>query len=305
MMDLHSEFTKFLKELKDYKEILTNMQSKSLNSLVQEKRETPILSFSIRNKSDETVKKEIIEDKREKLVSKHGVLKDEIGKLVGQTNSSQFSKTWNRALSPVFGIEENKNALSLCIDYTLDAIGRLDTERKAAEQSQIDELFKEPEKAKKQPSSKSTESLKAFIAHEGETRALNILKEFLEALGIQYFIAESKASDGRSIEKQVDWTQSKADFAICLATKGKAINRKTGKHYMGLNVADELGRARQVYGNHIILLVQKGVEVHTNPREIVHETFTTTNMERAFIKIVKELTNWGFILVGTIKESSS
>lgn len=143
---------------------------------------------------------------------------------------------------------------------------------------------------------------KAFIAHEGETRALTILKEFLEALGIQYFIAESKASDGRSIEKQVDWTQSEADFAVCLATKGKAINKKTGKHYIAPNIIDELGRARHVFGNKIILLVQKGVEVHTNVGEIVHETFTTTSMERAFIKITKELVNWGFIRVGKPKE---
>jgi len=143
---------------------------------------------------------------------------------------------------------------------------------------------------------------KAFIAHEGETRALTILKEFLEVLGIKYFIAEVTASGGRSVERQVDWTQSKADFAICLATKGKAINKKTGKHFMAPNIADELGRARQVFGNKIILLVQKGVEPHTNIREIVYEDFTTTNMEKAFIKIAKELTNWGFITAETIKE---
>ena len=152
--------------------------------------------------------------------------------------------------------------------------------------------------AEEKPTTPAEFPPKAFIAHEGETRALTMLKEFLEALGIQYFIAESKASDGRSIEKQVDWTQSKADFAICLVTKGKAINKKTGKHYMAPNIADELGRARQVFGNKIILLVQKGVEPHTNIKEIVHETFTTTNMENAFIKIAKELRNWGFIRVG-------
>lgn len=139
---------------------------------------------------------------------------------------------------------------------------------------------------------------KAFIAHEGETRALTMLKEFLEALNVEYFIAESKASSGRSIEGQVDWTQAEADFAICLATKGKAINKKTGKHYMGLNVADELGRARQVFGNKIILLMQKGIEPHTNIREVVYESFTTTNMEKAFIKIAKELSGWGFIKAG-------
>ena len=142
-----------------------------------------------------------------------------------------------------------------------------------------------------------SETPKAFIAHEGETEQLTKLKDFLDALGIKYFIAEVEASDGRSIEGQVDWTQAKADFAICLATQGKAINKKTGKHYMGLNVADELGRARQVFRNKIILLVQKGVEVHTNTREIVYAPFTTQSMDIAFIKVIKELRNWGFIQV--------
>jgi len=143
---------------------------------------------------------------------------------------------------------------------------------------------------------------KAFIAHEGETKQLEKLKEFLDALGIKYFIAEAEASNGRSIEGQVNWTQAKADFAICLATKGRAINKKTGQHYMGLNVADELGRAREVYKNRVILLVQKGVVPHTNTREIVYETFTSHCMDRAFTKVAKELRNWGFITVGKIKE---
>ncbi len=102
------------------------------------------------------------------------------------------------------------------------------------------------------------------------TKSLEKLKSFLDALNIKYLIAEIEPSDGRSIEKQVDWTKGKADFAIILATKGKAINKKTGKHYMGLNVADELGRAREVFKHRIILLLQRGVEPHTNVKEIVH-----------------------------------
>jgi hypothetical protein len=141
----------------------------------------------------------------------------------------------------------------------------------------------------------------AFIAHEGETQALTSLKEFLDALGIKYFIAESEASGGKSVEKHVNWVEEQGDFAIILATKGKAIDKKTGKHYMGLNVADELGSARQIYGNHIILLVQKGVQVHTNKKEIVYGEFTSTNMQEAFIKIARELRNWGFIKVGKVK----
>jgi hypothetical protein len=142
---------------------------------------------------------------------------------------------------------------------------------------------------------------KAFIAHEGETQALTSLKKFLEALGIKYFIAESEASGGKSLEKHVNWVEEQGDFAIILATKGKAIDKKTGRYYMGLNVADELGSARQIYGNHIILLVQKGVQVHTNKKEIVYGEFTSTNMQEAFIKIARELKNWGFIRVGKVK----
>ena len=95
-------------------------------------------------------------------------------------------------------------------------------------------------------SNTKVDKLTAFIAHEGETDSLRRLKDFLDALCIKYIIAEAEATDGRSIEKQVDWAQAQADFAICLATKGKAINKKTGKHYMGLNVADELGRSTEI-----------------------------------------------------------
>jgi len=276
-MDLLTELIEFCRDLKRYREALINP-----DSILTEDKKKGAPSGNL---------EELREELRETLVLEHGVLKDEIAKLIGRTDINQFNRTWNRALSRVFGIGENKDALSLCIDYTLEAIGRLDKE----EERLLQESLEKPKDVLIKESKEMIEPPKAFIAHEGETRALTMLKEFLEALEIQFFIAESKASDGRSIEKQVDWTQSKADFAICLATKGKAINKKTGRHYMAPNIIDELGRARQVFGNKIILLVQKGVEVHTNIKEIVYETFTTTNMERAFIKIVKELKNWGFI----------
>jgi D-alanine-D-alanine ligase-like ATP-grasp enzyme len=133
---------------------------------------------------------------------------------------------------------------------------------------------------------------KAFIAHEGMTQALDKVKSFLGALGIDYVIAEIESSDGRSIEKQVQWAQAQADFAVILATKGKAINKMTGTSYMALNVADELGRAREIFKNRIILLLEEGVEPHTNVSEIVYEPFVTQNMENAFIKIAKEIRHW-------------
>jgi len=136
---------------------------------------------------------------------------------------------------------------------------------------------------------------KAFIAHEGKTEALAKLKNFLDALGVEYLMAEGEPSDGRSVEGQVKWTSQLADFTIILATKGKAINKVTGKAYMGMNVADELGRAREVFNNRIILLLQIGVEPHTDISEIVHERFAPQSMDKAFIKVARELTGWGLI----------
>ena len=223
---------------------------------------------------------------REKLERQSGALK---GKLIELTETQYAAgpltgkfDIWTEAFNAT-AMSADRHALAFCISAVNEAIGKLESDIQMGIRDKHGNVIGEPQKL-------SSEPPKAFIAHEGETRALTITKEFLEALGIQYFIAESKASNGRSIEGQVNWTQSKADFAICLATKGKAFNKKTGKYYMAPNISDELGRARQVFGNKIILLVQKGVEVHTNIREIVYETFTTTNMEKSFIKIARELT---------------
>ncbi len=64
---------------------------------------------------------------------------------------------------------------------------------------------------------------------------------------------------------------------------------------MGMNVADELGRARKVFKNRIILLLQNGVKPHANIQELVHERFAPQSMDKAFTKIARELTGWGLI----------
>ena len=139
------------------------------------------------------------------------------------------------------------------------------------------------------------EPLRAFVAHKGETTSLDKLRTFLDAIGIECLIAESEPSDGRSVEGQVTWTYEQADFAIILATKAGVKDDKKGTQYMGLNVADELGRARVTFRNRIILLLQQGVEPHTNINEIVHERFSPGSMDKAFTKILRELKNWGMI----------
>ena len=49
------------------------------------------------------------------------------------------------------------------------------------------------------------------------------------------------------------------------------------------------------FGNRVILLLERGVQPHTNINEIVHERFTPQSMDRAYTKIAKELRNWHLI----------
>ena len=287
-LKLFDELTGFLKELKVYKELLTNPDSK----LFEEKRKNelfaafPFLQAALPKKSKEEVKEEV----REKLVLKHGVLKDEIAKLIGRTDINQFNRTWNRALSPVFGIGENKDALSLCIDYTLEAIGRLGKE----EERLLLESLEKPEKHAKQPSKTTAEPPKAFIAHGGQSPTLVKLKIFLEALGVQPLVVEEQASEGRSVGENVDWYSRQADCAIILATKGD-IDGKSGGFIPRGNVLMEIGKLQELFTGRIIYLLQAGTKFPTNVSEKVRVRFSPQSMDNSFIKIAKELKEFGIL----------
>ena len=283
-MDLYLELTEFLGKLKEYRLLLLDPESYKLPDAVTVIKEYPFLEKYLPVKSEEQLKAELKEQLREELVRKSGALKDKIIKLTDQQyftqNLSQYDM-WIAAFNPLMNVQNT--ALVFCINATNEAIGKLEAEGESwgVEKVRTTKTRKEP--------------LKAFIAHEGMTRALQKVKDFLDALGVKYLIAEIEPSDGRVVEGQVQWTQEKADFAIILATKGKIINKETGKPQMGLNVADELGRAREVFKNRIILLLQKGVEPHANVSGIVYEPFTTQYMGNVFKKIVREIRNWGYI----------
>lgn len=189
-----------------------------------------------------------------------------------------------------YNITKRLNTLNKIIPIVNKAIGKLEAEGKSWEV----ELPKKPEKVTKQLSKDIAYKPKAFIAHEGETEALAKLTDFLIALRIEPVIAEKMPSDSNLVEPHVIANIHAGDVVIILATKGKAINKTSGKSYMGLNVADELGRAREA-GKKVILLLEKDVDPHTNISGIAYETFTPESMDKAFTKIARELTNWGYV----------
>ncbi len=167
-MDLLTELIEFCRDLKRYRDALINPNS----ILRKDKKDYPFLKTTLPRKREGESKKypfleellpqkskeELIEELREKLLLEHGVLKDEIAKLIRRTDINQFNKTWTRALSPVFGTGENKDALSLCIDYSLEAIGRLDKEEERLLQESLEKPKYKKVKEVQQPVNKDEKS---------------------------------------------------------------------------------------------------------------------------------------------------
>ena len=135
---------------------------------------------------------------------------------------------------------------------------------------------------------------KAFIAHGGDSPALRDLKSFLQALGVQPLVVEEQPSEGRSVSENVDWYARQADCTIILATKGD-IDGKTGSFIPRGNVLMEIGKLQQIFKDRIIYLLQAGTKFPTNISEKVRERFTTQSMDKAFIKIAKELKKFGIL----------
>jgi len=145
---------------------------------------------------------------------------------------------------------------------------------------------------------------KAFIAHGGETKALEKLKSFLDALGIEPLIVEEQAIEGRLTESQVEHYLQQADCGIVLATKGGIIDIENGTQHPRLNVIDELGRLRESLPNKTILLLEREIHLPSNVSGIVHISFPQNSIEKAFTKIAKELAKFGIIRATSIRSRS-
>ena len=137
---------------------------------------------------------------------------------------------------------------------------------------------------------------KAFIAHGGESNALAKLEEFLDALGVESLIVEKKPSEGRSINQNVERYLEQADCAIVLATKGD-IDGQTGEFLPRGSILIEIGRFQERFSEKTVYLLEEDTRFPSNVNEKIWERFTQDNMERAFLKIVKELRAFGIIKV--------
>jgi predicted nucleotide-binding protein len=156
-----------------------------------------------------------------------------------------------------------------------------------------------------QPAAVTVLPPKAFIAHGGETPALSKLKNYLTALGIQPIIVEEQPSRGRSIGENVDWCARQADLAIILATKGDK-DAKTGSFIPRGNVLIEIGKVQELFPDRTIYLLQAGTKFPSNISEKVWVRFTPQSMDDSFIKIAKEIRDFGILKsIKPPKESSN
>jgi len=144
---------------------------------------------------------------------------------------------------------------------------------------------------------------KVFIAHGGQTKALDKILTFLEILGLVARVAEEEPSEDRSVNEQVNWCLSNADCAIVLGTADDK-DLKDGKLYPRRNVHIEIGRIQERLPGKVIYLLEEGASFPSNIGEKVYERFTKDNMEAAFLKIAKELRAFGIIKTLTIRKQS-
>lgn len=136
------------------------------------------------------------------------------------------------------------------------------------------------------------EGKKTFISHGRNTEPLSVVLEFVQALGLQPVVAEREASEGRSVNETVRELLHSCDCAIVIATA----EHQAGETWRtSENVINEVGLAQEALQDRVIYLKEDKVQLPSNIREKVYETFTQESMDKALIKIARELKAFGLI----------
>ena len=189
---------------------------------------------------------------REEIVRKGGRLKAIVVRLTGKQFGQQFGQVfdvWAEALGASSYPPLQKWSLGALTDNVNEAIGRLEGG------ASVDVAL-------------PSELPLAFIAHGGGFRALNKLKDFLYALGIEPLILEEQPSKGRSIDENVEYYLDQADCAIVLATKGD-IDGQTGEFLPRGNILIEIGRFQERFPEKTVYLLEEDTRFPSNVNEKV------------------------------------
>jgi len=110
-------------------------------------------------------------------------------------------------------------------------------------------------------------------------------------------IVRYEPSLGKSLDDLVEEQMGTCLAVIILATKDDKVSNENGQEYFQPrpNVIHEIGLAQEKVKERIIYLKEEGCDYPSNIQPKVWEYFTQDNMEKAFLKIVKELNGFRII----------
>lgn len=153
------------------------------------------------------------------------------------------------------------------------------------------------------PAARSQETARAFISHGGSKSSLHMIEEFLRALGVEPVVAEKRASEGRELHENVDVHRRQCNFGIVLWTRD--VQDSEGKWLPSGSVAVEMGELRSQFPKRVIYLKEDGVTLPAMASTPQYQLFTEKDMSPAYLKIVTELREWGFLRVAVPEGESA
>lgn len=139
-----------------------------------------------------------------------------------------------------------------------------------------------------------TTPVNIFISHGKQSQALNLLKNFISAIGQIPVIVMEESSQGMSLDDKVLAYMRTCAAAIILATGDDKLK---GSEYFHprQNVIHEIGLAQQILTNRITYLLEEGTEFPSNITPKAYEPFTKDNLSKAFIAIARDLRAFGIL----------
>jgi hypothetical protein len=138
--------------------------------------------------------------------------------------------------------------------------------------------------------------MKVFIAHGGLPPFLKEIEAFFDAIGIEAIVAEYSANNGAILLPKIVPLITESDFALVIWSQDGTDSK--GNYLPSPSVDGEAGIIQQKFGNRVIYLREKGVQIPTIFTGLVYEEFTRDNLAPVFKRIIIELRKWGDITLG-------
>jgi predicted nucleotide-binding protein len=131
-----------------------------------------------------------------------------------------------------------------------------------------------------------------FISHGKQSEALNLLTNFIRALGLIPVVVMDQPSQGMSLDDKINSYLGTCKSAIILATGDDKVDDIFQPRQ---NVIHEIGLVQQLLTNKITYLLEMDSEFPSNISPKVYERFSDDNLSKAFIAIARDLRSFGIL----------